>query len=297
MATLAQDRTIKLWDVRAGAGPQRSLGTISIRPAPRFTASMEWSRTDPLCLVVSEPNDTVHVYDVRKLAGGSGTGSIVRSFALWPQRVESCRFSPNGEYLVAATTPLGGEGMGELRVWPYETTTTFVGKKKQPKSKDGSLGEPPQRVVSFPGHTGPIVDFCFSPDGKRLATGGSDAIVGLWNVNDMVCTRTITRRTKYIRSVAFSHDSKLLASTSEEDGVDLAHAANGQYIQTIQLGNSNNNSTGGNNNNNSNGGGGAMRLGGADEIDFHPRQHVLACARGDFSGTMGPPVVIARLKI
>ena len=123
---------------------------------------------------MSEPNDTVHVYDVRKLAGGSGTGSIVRSFALWPQRVESCRFSPNGEYLVAATTPLGGEGMGELRVWPYETTTTFVGKKKQPKSKDGSLGEPPQRVVSFPGHTGPIVDFCFSPDGKYLVSTSED---------------------------------------------------------------------------------------------------------------------------
>jgi WD40 repeat protein len=79
----------------------------------------------------------------------------------------------------------------------------------------------------------------FSNDGKQLVTGGSDAIVGLWDCGStltlqqhghaaaaasMVCTTTITRRLKFIRSTAFSHDSQLLAIATEEDGIDVADA-------------------------------------------------------------------------
>ncbi len=116
-------------------------------------------------------------------------------------------------------------------------------------------------------------------------------MVGLWDVPTMICTHTIARRAKFIRSLSFSHDSKLLASSSEDDGIDLADACNGDWIGTIPL-----SGRGGG------GGGGLLRGGGfgggggADEIAFHPKSHILACARGNFS-LGGAPVVIAKIAV
>lgn len=262
LCTSAQDKTVRLWDCRAAT--QRSMGRIDlVAPSSRANASaasVEWcGNAGSSLLVVTERDDSVYVYDVRKLTfsmKGSRASSAapLHSFPLKPNRVDSCVFSPSGKYLVAGTS-FQGEGMGELRMWEWEQEASST----------------PSDSFVYPAHTGPMYSHAFSPDGKRLATGGSDAIVGLWDVASMVCTNTITRRTKFIRSVAFSHDSKLVASSSEEDGIDLADASNGAFV-------------------------GKVGRGGADEVAFHPKAPLLAWARGDALGAP-PPVAVARLSI
>jgi len=274
LCTTAQDRTVRIWDLRAGS--QRSLGIIGLLSSARYSscpASVEWSSGN--LLVLTERDDSIHVYDTRKLhsapsrGGGGRTPTPVQSYPMGPYYlVEGCQFSPNSDYLVAATTPRG-DGMSELRIWPW---------KGGMKSNDHM-----DNATTYPGHTGPIYQFSFSLDGTKLVTGGSDAIVGLWDVHSMICAHTITRRTKFIRSVAFSHDSRLLASSSEDDGIDLADSTDGGMVGTIGLVDS--------------------RRGGADEISFHPSAHVLACARGDnmmgggSSSAVTAPVTVARLTI
>lgn len=254
LCTTAQDRTIRLWDLRGGS--QRAIQKWDLTAPARFgtcPASTEWTPSG--CLVVAERNDTVHIYDPRKTVRATTKpgGGAIKSINLKPNQVECCRVSPNGEYLVASTT-VRGEGMGELRMWRYEDET-------------------PDDCFVYAGHTGPIYQFSFSPDGKRLATGGSDAIVGLWDTEDMVCTHTNIRRTKFLRSVSFSHDSQYMASSTEEDGIDIASAEDASWAGTIQFGR-----RGG---------------GGADEVAFHPKKpNVLACARGNAeSGNPNPPPV------
>jgi WD40 repeat protein len=93
----------------------------------------------------------------------------------------------------------------------------------------------------------------------------------------MCCTHAMTRRVKFIRSVAFSPDSRLLAVGSEEDTVDLTDQATGEQVGSVNL---------------------SPRRDGAEEIAFHPVQkYVLACARTDTGNVPKAPVTVARLTV
>lgn len=247
LCTAASDSTVRLFDVRSAS--QKNLGRIDVQQ--RSVADIAWSNIlGSTMLAITERNNTVHLCDIRKVSqsapastkakSGSTNSAIVKTISLDPSLAEACIFSPMGNHLVASTT---NNGMGEVTVWEWE--------KENAKS------------YSYPGHTGPIYTLEFSPDGKRMATGASDAIVGIWDAPNMSCTHTISRCQKFTRSVAFSHDSQYLAS-SQEDSIDLALASTGELVGKIDLSGRNQRSSGG-----------------ADEIAFHPKHHILACARCD----------------
>lgn len=260
ICTAASDSTVRLWDVRGAS--QKALGQIDVSPGTSAT-DISWSTSSshPSLLAVTERNGSISLYDTRKIsssASSSGTkgnknASLLKIFHSSTSVVEACIFSPAGRHLVGAMTT---NGLGELTVWDWESEDTS------------------QKYV-YPAHTGPIYSMVFSPDGTRLATGGSDAIVGLWDVDSMVCTHTIDRCIKFTRSVSFSYDSKLIASSSEEDGIDLASAETGELVGKVSLG----------------------RRGGADEISFHPKYYMLACARCPSAGGTPAAVTVAKITV
>jgi THO complex subunit 3 len=210
--------------------------------------------------------------------GGSAANAspLLKSFSLRPCYVDACIFSPSSHHLVAATS---SDGYGELMAWNWEEEQEDDAKEEEKKQQQQqTIGG--KRYV-YPAHTGAIYACVFSPDGKHLATGGGDALVGLWDVDTMVCTSTITRCSTFIRSVSFSYDSQIVATSTEDDAVDLAMSDTGELVGKVSLS------------------GGRSRAGGgpagADEIAFHPKSYVLACARCD--SVVHAPLTIVKLKV
>lgn len=69
-------------------------------------------------------------------------------------------------------------------------------------------------------HTGPINALDFSPDGKLLASGGQDARVAIWSVDDKMFLRGLSGHRQEIEAVRFTPDGKRVASAGA-DGVIL----------------------------------------------------------------------------
>mmetsp|Transcript_9982 Transcript_9982/g.9647 ORF Transcript_9982/g.9647 Transcript_9982/m.9647 type:complete len:112 (+) Transcript_9982:1361-1696(+) len=104
----------------------------------------------------------------------------------------------------------------------------------------------------------------------------------------MVCTSTVTRCNRFIRSVSFTYDSLIIATSTEENNIDIATSTTGDFVGKVSMtaDTSRNNRGGGGGS-----GGGDRNAPGADEIAFHPKAHLLACARCD-SVTYSPLTVM-----
>jgi len=290
----------------------------------KSTIDISWSpSTKANLLAVTEKNGNVHVVDTRKLSSGDSSGSFktpsfsktgstalnpknspfVKTFAMRPKIVDACIFSPSGDHLVAATSD---EGYGELTIWNWERE----GEEEQGKSSQEEKNDEPNNQNAnnsnnnkyvYPAHTGPIYSMCFTRDGRKLATGGGDALVGLWDVDAMVCTSTITRCNRFIRSVSFSYDSQIVATSTEENRIDFANSQTGEFVGKVSMSDNSNNNGGGGRNNRGGGfggggsGGGDRNAPGADEIAFHPKAHIIACARCD--SVVYSPLTIMKLTL
>jgi len=286
ICTSAEDKSIRLWDLRLSGPNRHCFAKIDLKSNKGFcAASMEWSPSrKSLFLAVSEKDDKVHVYDVRKIRSGTKRGGglraapqggsnqvPVRSFRLDPHTVQETHFSPTGTHLISAARR-SNDGMGILSIYPWDCSSSSI-------NHLGDCSDVTKNASVFVGHTGSIYTLRCAPNGQMLATGGNDALVGLWDLPSMVCKATISRRTKFIRSVTYSYDSKILACCSEEDGVDLADGETGAPLGTVSLHPKNSSRSA------------FPKSHGSDEIAFHPKSYVLACARGD------APVTIASLNM
>lgn len=70
-----------------------------------------------------------------------------------------------------------------------------------------------KRIVTLTGHTGPVSDMAWSPDGKMLASASWDRTARLWNVAYRSLLHTLINKVP-ITEVAWSPNGKMLASVS-----------------------------------------------------------------------------------
>jgi len=194
LATASADRTIKLWD--PATGRERATLTGHTRWATRVAFSPDGRR-----LVSVSDDMTVRIWDVttaREVGILRGqTGGYIRSLAL----------SPDGRWIASAAVD------GPVKVW------------------EATSGPQEYRLL-LPAHRDRILAVAFAADG-RLASGGKDRTVRLWNATTGRLTQALTGHDQEVCAVALSSDKALLASGATDGTVKLWRLSTGDLIHTL----------------------------------------------------------------
>jgi WD40 repeat protein/serine/threonine protein kinase len=182
---------VKIWDAASGQ-------MLRVLPGGPFLAlSPDGTR---LATCTQDCGDEIEVWDTT-----TGNRLLSQKRLDFPKEAAtyttSIAFSPDGRYLAAACGDWWRRADGEIRVWDAET---------------GRL------CHTLRGHTGFLVSIAFSPDSRRIASGGMDSTVKLWDVASGREVLTLRGRHKeLIQSVAFSPDGRKLISASDDRTVQV----------------------------------------------------------------------------
>lgn len=202
---------IEAW-IRAGAAfdgtdrtaPLQMLVEVSHPPAP-----VTYARPVPAVAMAFRPDGAAlavggyHEVTVWEVPAGR----LLRRIGNVAQRTHALAYSTDGKFLaVAGGTP---GALGEVRLF---TTETFADPRVLDRISDVMLA------------------LSFSPDGKRLAAGGADGAVCVYDTATGIRTMRIEPHADWVSTVAFSPDGGKIASASRDKSARVFDAATGELL-------------------------------------------------------------------
>ena len=236
LASVARDRTCRLWDLASGkelqqfALEKRSSGTMDFSPDGKVVAWQDgrmlvimdtstgkelrrceahlyiwcvaFSPTDKLVATGHEDN-TILLWDWT-------TGKLISNFRSRGDNVSSLAFSPDGKTLASGLVSNKNDDNDDrctAALWDVGT-----GKELQ-RLKVGRVGA---RQVAF------------APNGRHLLTAYDNGVVGLWDARTGTVLREFKANDEGVFQVAFSPDGQTVAAAVQDKSVRMWEVATGK---------------------------------------------------------------------
>ena len=188
-ATGGSDNTIKLWHTLTGElvksfeGPDWAVEAIDFSPDGKWMAS-------------GGSNNTITIWDMKR-------GEELECLTDHKDSVLCISFGPHSKMLVS------GSKDNSVKLWLLE------GKKLFSRNITKKL------VHTFEGHNASVLSVCFDNQGKRIASGGKDNTVNIWDIESCELLFSFSGHSSAVTSLSFSPDDKFIYSASKDGSIKI----------------------------------------------------------------------------
>jgi len=223
LASTGSDKTVRLWDMRA----QNSVSASSDAIGTTETTDSELKIEDGVECLTSTSAVATKAENInmswsacgRYLAVGNRTDllcfldvqqnppAIVKEYQFTIE-VNEFKWDNTGHLFMITTGP------GQVQVFDWNS---YI---KSANDESGTLDK--FRMDSLNAHSSNCICIEFDSSGRYFAVGSNDALISLWDAKHMIPIRTYQELAWPVRTLSFSHDSRLLASASEDHFVDIS---------------------------------------------------------------------------
>ncbi|KAI1845647.1 hypothetical protein JX265_005337 [Neoarthrinium moseri] len=200
LCSVSSDGTVKFWDVRT-----RNL--INEVKGLGDTFTLAWA-PDGESLVVGNKADKLFVL--------SPTQSTPLSSHQQDVQTNNITFCWSGQRIYATTAE------GYTRILSYPSfEPAFIYEWKDPEKAEMTLS----------GHTSACITVELHPMNRYLATGGADSLISLWDTEEWICQRTITKMVGPVKSISFSFDGNYIVGGSDEgSALEFTYVETGEHL-------------------------------------------------------------------
>lgn len=248
IASTSYDKTARLWDGSTG-------DTLRIyRGHTARVNALAWS-PDGIHIATASSDCTVQVWE-------TATGTHVLTYRGHLAEVTALAWSPDGRYLAS------GDAGKSVQVWQVRPHSSFTTRSNHAGgihalgwSPDGKrlacagdqktlqvwdplkaqrssfllgLLTSSRTHILYAGHSGHVQALSWAPDGKYIASGGSDKTFQVWNALTGRRIFFYSNRSATITTVAWAPDNSLLAFGSNDRTVQIWHVARRKFLATYQ---------------------------------------------------------------
>jgi WD40 repeat protein len=219
LASASKDGTARLWDAATGRelfalrGRDRAVVGLTFSPDGKRLA------TASAAAQVSKPAE-VKVWDV-------ATGQPVLGFRAHAGTIPCLAFSPDGKRLAT------GGADRVVKLWDAATGDELLTLRGHREFADVEVdrGGFKSRATSRGPDIGSVSSLAISPDGKRLASGGSDYTARVWDVTRDQEALALPRHSGSV--VAFLPDSRRLVLRGLPTGCAVRDVTTGQVVLSL----------------------------------------------------------------
>lgn len=177
IATTSDDKTIRLWNARTG----KNLKTLTGHTEP--VNVIEFS-PDGKIIASGSKNETIKLWNVQ-------TGKLIHTFT---ELQRPFAFSQDGKSLIGIN----------------ETKSSTQGVKHLIQMWDTTTGQ----LVKTLSWNNIVYSLSYSPDGNKIAAGGYDGTIGVWNAITGESIKTFRPHTEAVYIILFSPDGNRIATAS-----------------------------------------------------------------------------------